>query len=111
MPKNRLHLNFELESDVDRAQFVQEYMEGLTFTPTEAELETISNYILWGKSSNGKNAQQEGDIEIKKWTEKPIESLEALAEAPGFSETSLRPLNEPPIRVQRVVFDRQLALQ
>ena len=111
MPKNRLQLNFELESDVDRAQFVQEYMAGLTFTPTEAELETISNYILWGKTSNGKNAQQQGEIEIKKWTEKPVESLEALAEAPGFSETSLRPLNEPPTRIQRVVFDRQLALQ
>jgi len=106
MPRNRLHLNFELNTAEERAQFVQEYVAGLNFAPTESELETISNYILWGKSSNGKNAQQNGEIEIKKWAENPIESLEALAENPGFSETSLRPLSEPPIRVQRIVFDR-----
>ena len=111
MPKNRLHLNFELESDEERAQFVQEYMTSLNFTPTESELETISNYILWGKSSNGKNAQQNGEVEIKKWAETPVESLEALVESPGFSETSLRSLKDPPARIQRIVFDRQAALR
>ena len=111
MAKNRLHLNFELESAEDRAQFVREYLANLAFDPNESELETISNYILWGKSQNGKNAQQNGEIELKKWTDSPVESLEALAESPGFSETSLRSLREPPARIQRTVFNRQTALE
>lgn len=111
MPKNRLKLNFELESAEDRAQFVTEYMAGLNFTPNEHELETISNYILWGKDARGKNSQQNGEVELKKWTSTPVESLESLAEMPGFQETQVRPLSEPPTRIQRTVFDRRRALE
>lgn len=111
MAKNRLHLNFQLESAEDRAQFVQEYLATLGFEPNEAELETISNYILWGKSQNGKNVQQNGEVELKKWASTPVESLDALAETPGFSETSLRSLHEPPARIQRTTFSRSRALE
>lgn len=111
MAKNRLKLNFELESAEDRTQFVNEYLSTLEFTPNESELETISNYILWGKDAKGRNVQQNGEIELKKWTSTPTESLEALAETPGFQETSVRPLSEPPARIQRTVFNRQTALQ
>ena len=111
MPKNRLKLNFQLESAEDRAKFIQEYLPSLNFQPNEYELETISNYILWGKDSKGQNAQQAGFVEIKKWTADPVESLDALIETPGFTETSVRPLKEPPARVQRTTFDRTKALQ
>ena len=56
MAKNRLQLNFQLESAADRTAFVQEYLAALPFVPTADELETISNYILWGKNEKGKNA-------------------------------------------------------
>lgn len=111
MARNRLKLNFELESAEDRTIFVNKYLSTLEFTPSESELETISNYILWGKDAKGRNAQQNGDIELKKWTSTPVESLEALAETPGFQEASLRSLREPPARIQRTVFNRQTALQ
>lgn len=111
MAKNRLKLNFQLESAEDRAKFVQEYLPTLNFQPNEYELETISDYILWGKDSKGKNAQQAGDVEIKRWTADPVESLDALIETPGFTETSVRPLKEPPARIQRTTFDRNKALQ
>lgn len=111
MPKNRLKLNFELESAEDRTQFINEYLPTLDFSLSEHELDTISNYILWGKDPKGKNAQQNGDVELKKWTSTPTESLEALAETPGFQETSVRSLSEPPIRITRTVFDRNRALQ
>jgi hypothetical protein len=84
MPKNRLKLNFELESAVDRTQFITGYLAQLDFKLNEREIETISNYILWGKDARGHNAQQNGDIELKKWASVPVESLEALAETPGF---------------------------
>ena len=111
MPKNRLKLNFELESAEDRTQFITEYLPTLDFSLSEHELDTISNYILWGKDAKGRNAQQNGEVELKKWTSTPVESLEALAETPGFQETSVRPLSEPPIRIARTVFSRQAALQ
>lgn len=57
MPKNRLQLNFQLESAADRAAFVQEYLSTIDFEPNEYELETISNYILWGKNDKGLNSQ------------------------------------------------------
>lgn len=111
MARNRLNLNFQLESAADRNEYVQEYLKSITFTPNENELETISNYILWGKSEKGTNAQQDGEVELKKWTQSPVESLEALLELPGFSEASLRTLRAPASRIPRQVFSRERALK
>ena len=111
MAKNRLNLNFQLESAEDRAEYVNNYMAALPFTPSEAELETISNYILWGKNNKGKNVQQEKLIELKKWTPDPVESLEGLMEQPGFLEANLRKPNEPLTRIPRTVFNRQKVLE
>ena len=110
MAKNRLKLNFELESAEERTQFITEYLPTLGFQLSEHEMETISNYILWGKDARGKNSQQNGEVELKKWASNPVESLEALAETPGFQETSVRALSEPPIRVARTIFSRSRAL-
>ena len=44
--KNRLDLNFQLETAEERNKFVQDYLPTLPFTPNQDELETISNYIL-----------------------------------------------------------------
>lgn len=111
MPKNRLNLNFQLEAAVDRAAYVQEYMAALPFEPSAEELETISNYILWGKGANGKNAQQEKYVELKKWTSDPVESLEGLLEQPGFLEANLRRPSDPQTRIPRTVFNRAKVLE
>jgi hypothetical protein len=108
--KNRLDLNFQLETAEERTRFVNEYLPTLSFTPTQDELETISNYILWGKNKTGRNIQQEGFVELKSWTHQPVESLEALLEQPGFGETSFQSLNAPSTKPARVVFDRAKAL-
>jgi hypothetical protein len=34
---------------------VDEYLNEIKFTPTADELETIGNYILWGKNEKGLN--------------------------------------------------------
>lgn len=111
MPRNRLNLNFQLESAEDRRDFVDEYLSSINFTPTDAELETISNYILWGKNSKGLNVQQEGLIHIKDWAPAAVESLDELMELPGFQESSLRSIQEPPARVPRTIFSRTKALE
>ena len=111
MAKNRLQLNFQLESAADRAAFVNDYLEKIDFQPNEYELETISNYILWGKNTKGQNTQQEGIVELKKWAPQQVESLDGLIEMPGFSESSVRSLREPQTRIPRTVFDRAKALE
>jgi len=86
-------------------------LDSIDFVPNERELETISNYILWGKNTSGRNVQQEGLIELKKWSPTTAESLEALIDSPNFSEYNLRTLREPASRTPRIVFDRKKALQ
>lgn len=61
--------------------------------PTTHELLTLENYILWGKDSNGQNGLQAGLDVPSKWARNDTSSLEELLEAPGFSESSIIPLN------------------
>ncbi len=113
MSQNRLQLNFQLSTKEERVAFVTSYLNEIRFTPTEAELDTISKYILWGKDSKtGLNGRQEGlelETRFKTWDSKAVESLDALIEAPGFSEATLRPLSDPPTKVARTSFSRTLA--
>ena len=86
---NRLHLDFKLTTTEERNAFLQQYLQHPQFTerpPTEDELETMANYLLWGKDPvTGLNVKQEGliDIETKHSTwnrHNDVESLEGLME-------------------------------
>lgn len=62
---NRLHLDFSISSTSDRKDFVDQYIQRPEFIRaplTEDELETIANYILWGKDPDGLNVTQRGEI-------------------------------------------------
>lgn len=117
--RNRLDLNFKLTTQEERTQYVQTYLGGPEFVktpPTPEELETIGNYILWGKSTQtGLSAVDEGLVEIetrnKTWARPVPESLEGLLSEPTFSETSLRPLSAPQPKTQRALFNRADALE
>lgn len=105
---SRLDLDFKLETRSERTAFLNQYIDSLNFAPTEDELETMANYILWGKNSEGLNGRQEGlDLEtrFKTWDTTQVESLDALIEDPAFNEASLRP-DEPPTFVRREVLSR-----
>ena len=68
MAQNRLHLDFSINGTKDRRDFVDTYVQRPEFlrSPlTEDELETIANYILWGKDPDGLNATQRGEIQIE----------------------------------------------
>jgi len=107
IPTSRLKLDFSLESQIDRTNFVESYLSSISFTPSQSELETISTYILWGKNPSGLNLQSEGLAHLKDWAPTQIDSLEALAELPGFQESSLKPLSSPQTRLPKISFDRQ----
>ena len=58
---NRLQLDFKLVTTDERAAFLNEYLQQPQFVkkpPTEDELETMGNYLLWGKDPvTGLNAK------------------------------------------------------
>lgn len=117
MPANRLKLDFSIQSTDGRRDFVNEYITQPQFQRvplTSDELETIANYILWGKDSDGLNVTQRGEIQIetrnKTWQRDDTESLDALMESPTFSEASLRRPTEARTRIAREVFDRHKTL-
>lgn len=98
--KNRLKLDFSIPTSAKRKEFLDTYLEEETFkkTPlTEKELETLGNYLLWGKDdTNGKNAIQKKEVldpsTRKTWKKSEPESLDGLLEETLLSEMSLRNL-------------------
>lgn len=59
MAKNRLNLDFTISSNTDRAKFVNNYVEQDQFQKrplTPDELETIANYILYGKDTSNEKS-------------------------------------------------------
>ena len=117
MPANRLKLDFSIQSTNGRRDFVSQYVLQPQFQKSplnENELETIANYILWGKDEDGLNISQKGLVQIetrnKTWQRDDTESLDALLESPTFSEASLRRPTEARTRVAREVFDRKKTL-
>jgi hypothetical protein len=117
---NRLHLDFSLSTNEERAAFLNEYLQRPEFTkkpPTEDELETMGNYLLWGKDpTTGLNAKQAKICDIatkyKTWDADTVESLDGLIEQPTFNEASLQPLGTAaPIKQKREVFSRKEALE
>lgn len=114
---NRLHLDFSINDTQGRRDFVDQYVQSPQFQKVplnENELETIANYILWGKDLDGLNVTQRGEIQIetrnKTWQRDDTESLDAMMESPTFNEASLRRPTEARTRVAREVFDRRKTL-
>ena len=113
---NRLKLDFSLNSIVERTNFLNKYIKSINFTPNEDELETMANYILWGKDpQTGLNVKQSKEVKLesrnKTWDAQPVESLDALLEAPGFTETMIKQSEDPSPKIARVVFSREEARQ
>ena len=91
---NRLHLDFSLETTEERNDFVSTYIKQPQFIKnplTSSEIDTIANYILWGKDpKTGKNAAQLKEIELesrnKTWSKEEPESLEAIIESSSYDD-------------------------
>ena len=114
MSKNRLKLDWALSTSVERNAFLSKYLSEepfLSSPPNEDELETLANYILWGKNEEGQNIEQEGFVELPRrnstWTSQNVESLDELTESPTFNENILFSLNSKlPSKKAREVFSR-----
>lgn len=119
MRKNRLNLNFALSTNAERIEYIEKYLQLPQWKinpPTSDELETIGNYILYGKDKNGKNFVQKKEIQIPTrygtWDRKEEESYEAILESPSFNENQIFPLDMPSApKVRRTTFSREEASQ
>ena len=84
------------------------------YPPDEEELETMADYILWGKDpETGKNGKQMGlELHSKHgtWDKSPVDSLDQLMEQPTFNEAALSALGTTQYRVKKEVFSREEAL-
>lgn len=115
---NRLKLDFSLSTIEERKNFLDKYIKDKIFDkkpPTEDELETMANYLLWGKDSDGKNLVQKKEIQIqtrnKTWDRKEEDSLEALLEAPSFNESQILELSTIQAKTIKNSFSRKEALE
>lgn len=115
--QNRLKLDFTISSLEERTSFADQYLEDnkeiFDIKPlTEKELETIANYILWGKDKNGKNINQLKEVQLetrnKTWDRKEEESLDALIESPTFKESMIKNYSAQ-TRVRKEPFSRAQA--
>lgn len=109
---SRLKLDFSLNTNLERAKFIDEYIKNSTITFTDDELEMMGNYILWGKAEDtGLSPVDEKFIEIetrnKTWTRTDIDSLDELMESPTFNENTLHPVEQTPLKKHREVFNRE----
>jgi hypothetical protein len=88
-----LKLDFSIESSADRAAYVNTYIDPCA-NYTAKELETISNYLLYGKDEDGLSCVDKKQVQIKAkhstWARKDAESLDALLEKPTFDERGIQ---------------------
>ena len=83
-----LKLDFSIESSDERAKYINENINNQE-NYTKKELETISNYILYGKDEDGTSIVDRKEVQIKakhnSYNKKEAESLDALLEKPTFA--------------------------
>lgn len=120
MPRNRLNLDFSLQYTDERVEFVNKYIERKEFAAnplTHQEIETIGNYILWGKDrKTGLNPRQDGSLIMPSksgdWADDVrCDSLDSLVEQPGFNEAQLCGNNKVATRIRKEKFSRKAALE
>ena len=100
-------LDYNIKDNISRAELVRALFTpevsaqvALRYTEpsTQQELETIANYILYGKDpKTNKNVCQQKQIQIKaahsSYARKEPESLDAILEDPNYSELDLHPIS------------------
>lgn len=87
-----IQLDFSISTSAERRDFVEEYINNNKEKNFSAsELETIANYILYGKDGDsGESAVDRKEVQIKtkynSYSKKEPESLDELMESPTFDE-------------------------
>lgn len=85
-----LKLDFTINTAKERKEFIDKLLENKNIKYTQKEIETMSDYILYGKDSEGKSCVDRKEVHINtkygSYKKKEPESLEALLDNPNFNE-------------------------
>ena len=107
--KKAYSLDYSIERDIDRVRAVKDILDQLPTDPTQAELEQMGSYILYGKDEEGKNAVQRGETydgnsrrfnSFKKAEDKVL-SLDEVLDNPLADQQKLRPAHERYVYISR----------
>ena len=89
-------LDFSIYSDQERCKAVTSEL-GSIVHPTNAQLEMMANYILYGKDQNDQNAVDRKEVYIptkyNSYKKRRVDSLDELKELPTFNEADLQPIH------------------
>ena len=109
--KNRLKLDFSLETAEERKNFLSTYLVQFDDL-TPSELSTLADYLLWGKDESGE-AIGKGTGLRTRWTkDDEFESLDSLMENPNFNDLQIHTLSETvPLKKLKATFSRSAALK
>lgn len=104
-------LDFTIYSDTDRKDYIEKELSKKSHYSNK-ELETMANYILFGKDENNQNAVERGEVEIetkyKSYSRKKEESLEGILEDQNLSEKDFRPLKRTIYKNPKPTLDKNL---
>lgn len=93
MAKKPYSLDFTLERDTERTQFIADTLDRLEKDPSPTELEQMATYILYGKDENGLSSIRRGETynnnkryNSYKTLDDKVVSYDELMESPGSDE-------------------------
>lgn len=93
--KKPYSLNFEIEKDTERLAHIEHVLDTVERKPTQADLELMASYILYGRDDNGQNAVQRKEIldldkryKTFRTRDERNESLDELMESPLVDQTT-----------------------
>lgn len=117
--KSTLSLDWTLETAVERTDFLETYLANRTVPLSESDLEMCGNYLLWGRGSNGLNAEQEGYVQLERrnstWASsanaRQVSSIEELIENPTFDEAQFHSLADTTYKTPKPNFSREECLR
>lgn len=117
--KSTLSLDWTLETAVERTDFLETYLANRTAPLSESDLEMCGNYLLWGRGSNGLNAEQEGYVQLERrnstWSSsanaRQVSSIEELTENPTFDEAQFHSLADTTYKTPKPNFSREECLR
>lgn len=97
MAKKPYSLDFTLERDTERTQFIADTLDRLEKDPSPTELEQMATYILYGKDENGLSSIRRGETynnnkryNSYKTLDDKVVSYDELMESPGSDEQAFR---------------------
>lgn len=106
--KKAYSLDYSIERDTDRLKAIEDILDTLDTRPSNADLEQMASYILYGKDENGQNAVKRGEVtdSNKRYTSftraaDKNKSLDEILDNPLSDQQALKSLDEKQVYTKK----------